>query len=153
MFAHGSESLASVAIHGLYEAHALSLIAGILRPDNRAAIPLATDARGIRNGLRRELKLLNPFTSKSRRILDVDVTYLEMKERPVPPPEPPKGAMVMRAGYPSVAFYRYLYTEVGKRWLWYERRKLSDSELANLLSTSRHPHPRALLQRRASGLR
>ena len=100
-------------------------------------MPLDTDAQGGRIGLCRELRLLNPFASKSRRMLDVDVTYLEMKERPSPPPEAPTGATVLRAGYPSVAFYRYLYTEVGKRWLWYERRKLSDSDLGDLLS---RPH-------------
>lgn len=38
----------------------------------------------------------------------------------------------------SVAFYRDIYHRVGRPWLWYERRLLSDGALANLLASRRH---------------
>lgn len=39
---------------------------------------------------------------------------------------------------PSAAFYRELYDRVGRPWLWYERRLLSDSDLATLLAEPGH---------------
>jgi GNAT superfamily N-acetyltransferase len=70
--------------------------------------------------------------------LDVAITHLEMTRRPrLPAPPPPALKLaVLRAENVSVPFYRYLYNTVGGPWLWYERRKLSDDELAAII---RHP--------------
>ncbi|HEX9462254.1 MAG TPA: GNAT family N-acetyltransferase [Alphaproteobacteria bacterium] len=69
-------------------------------------------------------------------ILEVTVTYLEMKTPPQAPP-PPAPALAHRielVPQPSVAFYRYLYNVVGEPWLWHERRKTDDATLAALLA-------------------
>ena len=39
---------------------------------------------------------------------------------------------------PSAALYRELYDRVGRPWLWYERRLLSDESLAKLLAEPGH---------------
>jgi GNAT superfamily N-acetyltransferase len=39
---------------------------------------------------------------------------------------------------PAVAVYRELYDRVGRPWLWYERRLLSDAELGALLAEPGH---------------
>ena len=39
---------------------------------------------------------------------------------------------------PTAAFYRELYDRVGRPWLWYERRLLSDAALQTLLDQSDH---------------
>ena len=39
---------------------------------------------------------------------------------------------------PTVALYRELYDRVGRPWLWYERRLLSDQALAQLLAMPGH---------------
>lgn len=67
--------------------------------------------------------------------LSVIVTYLEMTKPPQRDPLPqPRGVTVMRAAPPSVGFYRFLYTGVGETWLWHERRRLSDRDLAKIVS-------------------
>jgi GNAT superfamily N-acetyltransferase len=70
--------------------------------------------------------------------LEVAITHLEMTRPPRPPAPPPPALKlaVLRADHVSVAFYRYLYNTVGGPWLWYERRTLSDDELAAII---RHP--------------
>jgi GNAT superfamily N-acetyltransferase len=45
---------------------------------------------------------------------------------------------VAREVAPTVALYRELYDRVGRAWLWYERRLLSDAELAALLARPDH---------------
>jgi GNAT superfamily N-acetyltransferase len=68
--------------------------------------------------------------------LDVTITYLEMTEPPRNPvPHPPAGMRLalMRAQRPPIHFYRYLYETVGGDWLWVDRRKLSDRELAPII--------------------
>ncbi len=64
--------------------------------------------------------------------LEIAITYLEMLRRPrLPAPPPPALKLaVLRADAISVPFYRYLYDTVGERWLWYERRRMSDADLA-----------------------
>jgi ribosomal protein S18 acetylase RimI-like enzyme len=64
--------------------------------------------------------------------LEITITYLEMLHRPrLPAPPPPALKLaVLRADAVSVPFYRYLYDTVGAPWLWYERRGMSDADLA-----------------------
>lgn len=72
--------------------------------------------------------------------LEITVTYLEMTEPPTQPPPPAPAAVrvaLLRAESPTVAFYRFLYNTVGERWLWWERRALSDDALARLLQDPR----------------
>jgi ribosomal protein S18 acetylase RimI-like enzyme len=68
--------------------------------------------------------------------LDVVITYLEMTERPTRPSVPaPAGEKLalLRVEQPSVAFYRFLYEQVGDPLFWYERKQLSDTELNTIL--------------------
>lgn len=46
----------------------------------------------------------------------------------------PPGASLARVVVPSVHFYRYLYETVGAPWLWVERRRMPDEELATILA-------------------
>lgn len=64
------------------------------------------------------------------------ITYLEMAEPPAdPPPAAPKWDLTLRRiERPAVAFYRDLYDRVGKPWLWIDRRKLNDEELAAIIT-------------------
>ena len=63
------------------------------------------------------------------------VTSLEMFAPPPGPPLPPPRAdlAVVHAVRPTVSFYRYLYDTIGAPWLWTDRRKLDDAELAAVL--------------------
>lgn len=74
-------------------------------------------------------KSLSPGT------LETTVTYLEMLQRPTRPPgaAPRADLTVQQAVLPTVSFYRYLYDTVGERWLWVDRRKLPDVDLARLI--------------------
>lgn len=72
--------------------------------------------------------------------LEVVITFLEMRERPhLRPTVPAGGAPValLHAESPSVAFYRFLYDTVGKDWLWWARRALSDEALAREIQDPR----------------
>lgn len=64
------------------------------------------------------------------------VTYLEMTRPPTEPRPvaPDKDLTLRRADRPAVAFYRELYDRVGKPWMWFERGKLSDQELAAIIT-------------------
>jgi GNAT superfamily N-acetyltransferase len=64
------------------------------------------------------------------------ITYLEMTAPPnrPPPPQPPGRFALMRAEQPTVSFYRYLYSAVGERWFWQERKRLDDQALAAILA-------------------
>jgi GNAT superfamily N-acetyltransferase len=55
-----------------------------------------------------------------------------MHERPSLPRAhpPPVKLALMQAEHCTVSFYRYLYETVGTPWLWYERRLLDDTALA-----------------------
>ncbi|HSE77844.1 MAG TPA: GNAT family acetyltransferase [Alphaproteobacteria bacterium] len=69
--------------------------------------------------------------------IKVVITYLEMNERPRPSVTPPPAGLklaVLRADELSVPFYRYLYDSVGGPWLWYERRRMSDGEIAAIVN-------------------
>ena len=65
----------------------------------------------------------------------VDVTFLRMDAPPDPPaPHIHTGAQVIRLARPSVPFYRYLYDTVGRDYVWWLRRTVSDEEVAAMLS-------------------
>lgn len=68
----------------------------------------------------------------SERIVEAVVTYLAMDAPPSRLPPPPAGIRLalMRADNVPLHYYRYLYEEVGRRWLWIERLGLSDEALA-----------------------
>lgn len=67
--------------------------------------------------------------------LELVVTYLEMTRPPVRSTRPRRleALSVVKAHFPTASFYRYLYNTVGERWLWYERRSLSDTELLEIV--------------------
>jgi GNAT superfamily N-acetyltransferase len=68
-------------------------------------------------------------------MLESTVTYLEMCSRPQRPlfPAPRPGLSIVQAVRPTVSFYRYLYNTVGDLWLWWERRRLRDEQLAAIV--------------------
>jgi GNAT superfamily N-acetyltransferase len=65
-------------------------------------------------------------------VLEDVITYLQMPVRPVGrrAPVPLDKLALMRAEACTVSFYRYLYNTVGEPWLWFERRLLDDTALA-----------------------
>lgn len=74
----------------------------------------------------------DPLEGKLRSV----ITYLEMRSKPALKPVPaPHGAKLalLRAESPSVAFYRFLYNTVGKPWMWWARRTVSDEALARAI--------------------
>lgn len=73
--------------------------------------------------------------------LSVIITYLSMPAPPDRPPVPaPAGVErleLRRADPPTVSFYRYLYDTVGEPWLWNERRRMTDAQLAPIVTDPR----------------
>lgn len=72
--------------------------------------------------------------------LPVRITYLELEpadwtQRGLKPDLP---VAIEAVAAPTVALYRELYDRVGRAWLWYERRLLSDAALAALLAAPGH---------------
>ncbi len=68
--------------------------------------------------------------------IEVVITYLEMTTPPQRPSLPaPAGVKLalLRLEQPSVAFYRFLYDQVGDPWFWYERKHLEDAKLKTIL--------------------
>jgi GNAT superfamily N-acetyltransferase len=63
------------------------------------------------------------------------VTFLEMRGKPsmIPPPHPSTKVAILRADKPPVHFYRYLYTTIGERYFWVDRRRMDDSAVAALI--------------------
>lgn len=67
--------------------------------------------------------------------LNVHVTRLEMTGPPrasLPVPVNVQTA-IMRTPEIPLHFYRYLYRQIGKRWKWYERLRLSNDELTGVI--------------------
>lgn len=74
----------------------------------------------------------------SPRIGAVTVTHLEMNEHPGRTSiDLPQGVQVVRATSPTVAYYRFLYHEVGDQWVWTDRKRLEDAALAKLIQDPR----------------
>ena len=72
------------------------------------------------------------------REVEVEVTYLEMRERPVRQEIAlPAGVSVVRAMKPTLRFYRFLYDAVGNDWLWVDRKQLSDEALRETIHDDR----------------
>ncbi len=70
-------------------------------------------------------------------IIDVTVYYLEMLATSTNVvPAPRDGLTVIHAKKPTVPYYRFLYNSVGEDYRWLNRRKLSDSELGDIVQ---HP--------------
>lgn len=72
--------------------------------------------------------------------LSLTITYLDMTSRPrlAHPPMPVSTPLAfMRAVDPTLPFYRFLYNQVGEPWLWWERRAMSDDELAAIIGDER----------------
>lgn len=76
--------------------------------------------------------------SLGKKRVSMTVTFLKMDARPpaLPPPQPKGKIAILRAENPPVHFYRYLYNTIGDAYLWVDRRKLSDDELAAIVQ---HP--------------
>ncbi len=72
------------------------------------------------------------------RQLETTLTYLEMHAPPqrASTPAPPE-VLLLHAVRPTVSFYRYLYNTVGQKWLWYERRQMSDENLRAIIHDPR----------------
>ena len=58
------------------------------------------------------------------------VTSLEMLAPPVLPPDPAGDWSVRRVAQPGLDWYRDLYSRVGREWLWSQRLRVNDAELA-----------------------
>lgn len=67
--------------------------------------------------------------------LEMVVTHLQMRARPpgLVMPQRAEALSVTRARRPTVSYYRYLYDTVGADWMWFERRRLGDLELAAII--------------------
>lgn len=66
--------------------------------------------------------------------VSVTVTFLRMGRPPTDEaPALPQGFEIVQAAKPSVAFYRYLYNTVGADYVWWLRRTMPDTELAEML--------------------
>lgn len=72
--------------------------------------------------------------------LPIRITYLELKQAGWTRrgQKPALDVSIARIDRPTVALYRELYDRVGRPWLWYERRLLSDEALAGLLAAPGH---------------
>lgn len=64
--------------------------------------------------------------------LPVHRWYLSMV--PVQRENPPSDIEMRRAERPSVAFYRFLYNCVGKDWLWGDKRRVADADIADQIT-------------------
>ncbi|MCG6859227.1 MAG: GNAT family N-acetyltransferase [Salaquimonas sp.] len=72
---------------------------------------------------------------KNAKKLVAQITYLEMKARPslhFPMPSRPQLALMRTASMP-IAYYRYLYGEVGRAHHWFLRRDLDDDALSAIV--------------------
>jgi GNAT superfamily N-acetyltransferase len=61
------------------------------------------------------------------------VTHLEMTELPAIPSDPAGAWTLRRVEAPALDWYRNLYRRVGEEWLWIDRLKMSDTELASII--------------------
>jgi ribosomal protein S18 acetylase RimI-like enzyme len=73
-----------------------------------------------------------PPSSGTPGCIDVTITHLEATSPPGParPPMPALKLAMLRVDRISVPYFRYLYAEIGRDWIWHERRLLDDATLA-----------------------
>jgi len=64
--------------------------------------------------------------------LPVHRWYLRLDEpwEIAPPTAPQDGLTLIRAGNPSIQFYRFLYHTAGEEYVWGDRRRMSDADLS-----------------------
>ena len=85
-------------------------------------------------------RVIQPVSSKSfpAKLPDtLEITYLQMNDWSEFRPaylNYPEGIKVMCMDTPDVAFYRFLYSSIGKQWRWRSRLSHSDQEIEALLS-------------------
>ncbi len=64
----------------------------------------------------------------------ITITYLELLEQTaLKTPPPPAGTSLLRAHAPPVHFYRYLYDAVGRDYVWVNRKRMNDEDLAAII--------------------
>lgn len=62
------------------------------------------------------------------------ITYLEMHKQPHNHVPVPLGKIsLLQAASPPIHFYRYLYDAIGRDYVWVNRKRLSDDELAAII--------------------
>jgi GNAT superfamily N-acetyltransferase len=66
---------------------------------------------------------------------ETTTTYLEMRSKPeFGNPAPPPGRIrIERVMEPPLPFYREMYQAIGGRWHWFERMRLSDPQLKEII--------------------
>ncbi len=62
------------------------------------------------------------------------VTHLEMTARPARRDDPEGAWTLRKVDAPALAWYRDLFRRVGEEWLWFSRARMSDAELAAIIS-------------------
>ena len=81
-----------------------------------------------------ELELEEGFYLLPHGMLPSLVVCLEMTKRPPPRAiQVPPGTILRHVTTPGLAWYRQLFADVGRAWLWYSRLALSDADLAAIL--------------------
>ena len=75
------------------------------------------------------------MAGKRAKAIKAHITYLEMTAPPkaVLPVPANLHTAIMRAENIPIAYYRYLYRQVGARWHWVERLRMKDKALTTLL--------------------
>jgi len=84
--------------------------------------------------------MINMTKDKAVEALDVRITELEMTAPPkqsLPVPVNIQTA-IMRVPEIPLPFYRFLYLQVGKRWNWVDRLRVSDADLTGVLHDKRN---------------
>lgn len=68
-------------------------------------------------------------------LVTLKTTYLQLFARPpgLTPPPARDGLAVVHAKRPTVAYYRFLFEAVGKKWKWEGRGRLSDAALSAII--------------------
>ena len=120
----------------------------LIRQENKAAIEFY-----LRIGYRQESRTVmsqrldgrtppvevSPPTDSRFPLIETTVTYLEMHAPPEIPAihAPLTKHALLRLEKPSTKFYLYLYDAVGRDWMWVDRKRMSDSELATIIQDER----------------
>lgn len=81
------------------------------------------------------MNTLNPPARNRSQPLETTVTFLHMQNKPATREPLPVNthAALMRLRKPPLHFYRYIYFQVGYRWDWEIRLRMSDEELRGII--------------------